>query len=110
MGGEHLHTLSVEGSHMQLSQVNWLSETAVSACAGSEVTVWSISQEQYQETGTFAANPTANITYLAASPSGQYIAGACDNGMVSHLALVVIAEAGSASARGFATAEALSQL
>jgi len=81
-GGEHLHTLGAEGSHAFLQQLNWLDDTSVSACSGSEVTVWSVSQEQYQETCVFAAHPNSNITCLAASPNGQYLAAACDNGMV----------------------------
>lgn len=84
-GGEHLHTLSAEGKtadthHLQL--VNWLDDSTVSAVSGAEVSVWSVSQEQYKEVVVFAAIPQVNITYMAASPNGRFLAAACENGMV----------------------------
>lgn len=85
-GGEHLHTLSAEGKtadshHLQL--VNWLDECTVSAVSGAEVSVWRVSAEQYKEVVVFAAIPQVNISLLAASPNGRFLAAACENGMVS---------------------------
>jgi hypothetical protein len=90
-GGEHLHTLSAEGKtadshHLQL--VNWLDDSTVSAVSGHEVSVWSVSQEQYKEVVVFAAIPQVNITLLAASPNGRFLAAACENGMVSCLGCI----------------------
>eukprot|EP00882_Tetradesmus_deserticola_P021798 GHRQ01023599.1.p1 GENE.GHRQ01023599.1~~GHRQ01023599.1.p1 ORF type:complete len:180 (+),score=91.15 GHRQ01023599.1:806-1345(+) len=84
-GGEHLHTLSAEGKSAgsaPLQLVTWLDDSTLAAACGHEVTVWSVSQEQYKEVVVFAAIPQVNISLLAASPNGQLLAAACDNGMV----------------------------
>lgn len=83
-GGEHLHTLGADsGSEAQLQQLSWLGENEVLACSGEEITVWSVTQEQYKELRTFAASNKAPIRHIATSPNGKFIAAACDNGAVS---------------------------
>lgn len=84
-GGEHLHTLGAEAGSARLCQLSWLGEDQVLACSGEEITVWSVSQEQYKELRTFASTHKAPIHHIATSPNGRFIAAACDNGAVSGL-------------------------